>query len=143
IDMPPKGGNPSLTDDDILSIIAYIRSLDSGTAESETTAAVPETTETAAFDPAVVEAGKTSFVTYCSACHGADAKGVAGLGKDLVGSEFVHSLSDADLLTFVKTGRPIWDAANTTGIDMPPKGGNPGLTDEELMNIITYLRSVG
>lgn len=145
VDMPPKGGNPGLTDEDILAIIAFLRTLDSAhvpAASSETTATESETT-TASFDPAVVEAGKTSFVAYCSACHGADAKGVAGLGKDLVTSEFVHSLSDADLMTFVKTGRPIWDAANTTGIDMPPKGGNPGLTDEELMNIITYLRSVG
>lgn len=57
-------------------------------------------------------------------------------------SEFVSGLSDQELLTFVKMGRPIWDAANTTGIDMPPKGGNPALTDDQLLNIIVYIRSL-
>jgi cytochrome c5 len=28
--MPPKGGNPALKDDDILAIIAYVRSLSGG-----------------------------------------------------------------------------------------------------------------
>ena len=57
-------------------------------------------------------------------------------------SEFISSTSDEDLLTFIKMGRPLWDSANTTGIDMPPKGGNPALNDEDILSIIVYLRTI-
>lgn len=77
----------------------------------------------------------------CSACHGVDMRGVNGLGKDLIDSEFVTSLSDADLLTFIINGRALWDAANTTGIPMPPRGGNPSLSDDDIRAIIAYLRA--
>jgi len=50
--------------------------------------------------------------------------------------------TDEELLTFVKTGRPIWDAANTSGIDMPAKGGNPAMMDDDINAIIVYLRSL-
>jgi disulfide bond formation protein DsbB len=46
------------------------------------------------------------------------------------------------LLAFVKTGRPPGDPANTTGVDMPPKGGNPTLTDQDLADIIAHIRTV-
>jgi disulfide bond formation protein DsbB len=95
------------------------------------------------YDPAAIAAGQTVYSSLCVACHGADAHGLPNLGKDLVASEFVHSLTDEELLDFIKTGRPIWDPANTTGIDMPPKGGNPALTDEQIMDIIAYLRTLG
>jgi disulfide bond formation protein DsbB len=96
---------------------------------------------TSAHDPALVERGATLFA-LCAACHGPDAHGIPNLGKDLVASEFVHSLTDEELLNFIKTGRPLWDPLNTTGIDMPPKGGNPALTDEEIIAIIAYVRSL-
>jgi disulfide bond formation protein DsbB len=92
-------------------------------------------------DPALVAQGQQSFL-LCSACHGPDARGIPNLGKDLVTSEFVAGLTDEELLQFIKTGRPIWDPLNTTGLDMPPKGGNPALTDEEILAIIAYLRSL-
>ncbi len=156
IDMPPKGGNPALTDEQILKIIAYIRgSSDAPVASGgdvvnaasdtpvapivePTTAPVEDTT----VNESLVSEGQALFVATCSACHGPDAHGIVGLGKDLVVSEFVHGLTDADLLTFVKTGRPLWDAANTTGIDMPPRGGNPALTDDQILKIIAYIRSL-
>jgi disulfide bond formation protein DsbB len=94
-----------------------------------------------AYDTALVEQGGTLFAT-CAACHGPDARGLPNLGKDLVTSEFVGGLSDDDLLTFVKTGRPMWDPANTTGLYRPPNGGNPALTDEQLLSIIAYIRSL-
>lgn len=100
-----------------------------------------DTSTSSSYDPALVAQGQTLYIT-CSGCHGPDALGIPNLGKDLVNSEFVHSLSDQDLLTFIKTGRPIWDPLNTTGVDMPPRGGNPMLTDDDLLAIIAYLRSL-
>jgi disulfide bond formation protein DsbB len=87
-------------------------------------------------------AGKTTFDTVCIACHGPGGVGVEGLGKPFTTSEFLLTVSDQELLEFIKTGRPISDPANTTGVDMPPKGGNPALTDEQLMDIIAYVRTL-
>ncbi|MCB0074956.1 MAG: cytochrome c, partial [Caldilineaceae bacterium] len=78
----------------------------------------------------------------CSACHGADAKGVPNLGKDLVDSEFVAKMSDDELVAFVKQGRSTDDPANTTGVAMPPKGGNPALQEAQIRGIVAYLRSL-
>jgi len=87
-------------------------------------------------------AGATKFAGTCSACHGPDAKGLTGLGKDLTTSEFAKGKSDADLLAFVKVGRPTSDPLNTTGVIMPPRGGNPALTDQDLADIIAYIRTL-
>ncbi len=92
-------------------------------------------------DPALVAQGQQLFL-LCSACHGADARGLPNLGKDLVDSEFVAEQSDDDLVQFIITGRPIWDPLNTTGIDMPGRGGNPALTTDEIYAIVAYLRSL-
>lgn len=89
-------------------------------------------------DPA---AGKTAYDTTCIACHGADLKGMTGLGKDLTTSEFVKSQTDEQMVAFILVGRPASDPANTQGVDMPPKGGNPSLTEEDILNIVAYLRS--
>jgi len=99
----------------------------------------PAPTPTPFGEPA---AGKAAYATTCVACHGADAKGVQGLGKDLTTSEFVRTKTNEELLAFVLTGRPSSDPLNTTGIDMPPKGGNPALTETDLKNIIAYLRTL-
>ncbi len=86
--------------------------------------------------------GAELFAGTCVACHGPDAKGVEGLGKDLTTSEWIGQQSDEALVEFLNTGRPASDELNTTGVDMPPKGGNPALTDEDLLDIVAYLRSV-
>ena len=64
------------------------------------------------------------------------------LGKDMTTSEFIANSTDAELLAFVKVGRPPGDPANTTGVDMPAKGGNPALSDEDLADIIAYIRTL-
>jgi disulfide bond formation protein DsbB len=100
---------------------------------------------TATEDPASggdPEAGKAQFDTVCIACHGPGGVGVEGLGKPFTTSEFLLTVSDSELLEFIKTGRPVGHPDNTTGVDMPPKGGNPALTDEQLIDIIAYIRSL-
>ncbi len=99
----------------------------------------PQATATSVGDAV---AGKTQFDTVCIACHGPGGVGVEGLGKPFTTSEFLLTVNDQELLTFIKTGRPISDPANTTGVDMPPKGGNPALTDAQLMDIIAYIRTL-
>lgn len=86
--------------------------------------------------------GEELFNQVCIACHGEGGAGIEGLGKPFTTSEFIRSQSDTELLEFVKMGRPIGDPANTTGVDMPPKGGNPALTDQDLADIIAYIRTL-
>ncbi|NIV72932.1 hypothetical protein GWN26_14010, partial [Candidatus Saccharibacteria bacterium] len=50
--------------------------------------------------------------------------------------------TDKELLKYVNEGRPADHPLNTTGIAMPPKGGNPALKDQEIMHIIEYLRTL-
>lgn len=93
-------------------------------------------------DPQQVSAGKSQFMVVCAACHGPKATGIDGLGKPLVGSSFVNSLTDSELLMFLQIGRKVDDPLNTTGVVMPARGGRPYLTDADLLNIILYIRSL-
>ena len=109
-----------------------------------------------ATSPAVVEAeeeevevaaepgldGEALFKVTCPACHGADAKGVPGLGKDMTNSAFIQNASDAELAEFIKRGRAADDPMNTTGVVMPPYGANMALSDAEVLAIVQYMRSL-
>ncbi len=86
--------------------------------------------------------GAEVYAGTCSSCHGPDAMGIEGLGKNLHANAFVAERSDAEMLAFVKTGRPASDPLNTTGVDMPPKGGNPALSDQDLMDVIAHVRTL-
>ena len=90
-------------------------------------------------DPA---AGKEQFDMICFACHGPGGEGIEGLGKPFTTSEFLREKSDEEMVEFIKVGRPSGDPLNTTGIDMPPKGGNPALTDDQIVDIIAYVRTL-
>jgi len=85
--------------------------------------------------------GADPYQQTCANCHGPDGKGLPNLGKDLTTSEFVHSQSDQAVLAFVKQGRLPNVPGNTTGVPMPPKGGNPALTDEQNLEIIAFIRT--
>jgi mono/diheme cytochrome c family protein len=96
----------------------------------------------AGYDPAFVSRGQALFRSSCSSCHGLDARGILGVGKNLSDSEFVDGLSDAALHEFIIRGRSLWDPDNTTGVEMPPRGGNPALSSDDLDHIIAYLRFI-
>jgi mono/diheme cytochrome c family protein len=89
-----------------------------------------------------VAEGQKLFRTVCATCHGQNGEGMPALGKSLQGSAFVADMSDADLVQFLIEGRPATHPDNTRGVDMPPKGGNPSFTDEQLQLIVVYMRSL-
>lgn len=80
--------------------------------------------------------GRELFVQNCARCHGPAGQGA------LQTSAFVADRSDAELIAFLRAGRRSDDPLNTTGVAMPPKGGNPALTDEQLTDIVAYIRSL-
>lgn len=89
-------------------------------------------------------AGETVYMGTCIACHGPDAKGVQGLGKSLypADSEFIRSKTDDELVAFILAGRTPDDPLNTTGVGMPTKGGNPAITEQQLHDVVAYIRAL-
>lgn len=100
----------------------------------------PETASPASAQAELTATGARLYQAACAACHGAEGEGVAGIGNALVHNEFVHAATDAELVAFVRAGRAAADPANQSGIAMPPSGGRPDLTDDELLAIIHVLR---
>lgn len=117
------------------------------TATEEVVEAIPTATltpepEIVGYHPDVVADGQQLYSGSCVGCHGGDARGIPGIGKDLVESDFMRGLSDEELTQFIIEGRGPFDDLNTTGIMMPARGGNPSLSDEDIMAIVVYLRTL-
>ncbi len=93
-------------------------------------------------DVELVAAGQGRYLVTCATCHGSDARGSPRLGKSLHDNQFIQGLSDEGLVDFLRTGRSAFDPLNERGVDMPPRGGNPALTDDDLRLIVAYLRSL-
>jgi disulfide bond formation protein DsbB len=117
----------------LLVLVLAVTACGGGSAPTE-----PPPTPAPAGDPAK---GEELFVT-CAACHGPKGEGVEGLGKDMTASEFIAGKSDDELVEFIKVGRAPDDPLNTTGVAMLPKGGNPALSDEDLYDLVAYIRTL-
>lgn len=115
-----------------LALAACGGSSDSGDTDTTTAVGVE------AGDPV---AGADVYQGTCSACHGTDLKGIDGLGKPLAPSVFVVENTEGELAAFIAVGRPTSDPENTQGVDMPPKGGNPSLDAQDLLNVSAYLKA--
>jgi mono/diheme cytochrome c family protein len=111
--------------------------------ETESSEAVEQesgqVTQPLAGDPAV---GQELFAGTCAACHGPQGEGIPGLGKDMTTSQFIAGKTDQELIDFIKVGRDPSDPLNTTGVAMPPKGGNPALSDQDLADIVAFIRTI-
>lgn len=111
-----------------------------GSSDDGDTDTTPTTTPSA--ESGDIAAGSVVYSSTCVACHGANAEGIEGLGKELAPSQFVVDHTEAELAAFIKVGRPAGDPDNTQGVDMPPKGGNPALDDKDLLDVAAYLKSL-
>jgi len=155
--MPPRAGRPELKDSDLRDVVVFLRGLQDPRrmpalpAPVALAAAAPTESEKAkALEAAGGDAELAGFIAHgttiynstCIACHGAGGMGIAGNGKMLKSNEFVQSLNDDGLLAFLQKGRDPSDPKNTTGVGMPPKGGNPALTEDDLLDVIAYVRTL-
>lgn len=80
--------------------------------------------------------GESVFQSACISCHGADGAGVLPGVPDLTGGDSPLGQADDMLLKkviggFQSPGSPM---------AMPPRGGNPELSDEELRAALRYMR---
>jgi cytochrome c oxidase cbb3-type subunit III len=86
-------------------------------------------------DPKAAKAGEYEFRINCALCHGLGARG-GGRGPDLTRAQKKHTQNDAEMFQVISNGIP--------GTAMPANGTNGqgvGMTDEEIWQIITYIRS--
>ena len=81
--------------------------------------------------------GQAIYQAHCSVCHGADGKGAIPGTQDFTKKGGVLSLSDAVLLERITNG---YQQAGSP-MAMPPKGGDPSLTEQQIKQVIAYLRS--
>lgn len=110
---------------------------------AERNAALTEIAATRAeYSPQLIQEGAATYGVFCVACHGPRAEGLNRLGSNLVTSALVHEKLDAEVLDFIIKGRPASDPANQSGVTMPPRGGYPNLSNEDILSIIAYLRSL-
>jgi putative heme-binding domain-containing protein len=87
-------------------------------------------------DPKAVKAGESEFRINCALCHGLGAHG-GGRGPDLTRVQKKHVHSDVEMFQVISNG--------ISGTAMPANGTNGqgvGMTDEEIWQIVTYIRSV-
>src|SRR5215472_7382148 len=86
-------------------------------------------------DLKAAKAGESEFRINCALCHGLGARG-GGRGPDLTRAQKKHAHNDAEMFQIISNGIP--------GTAMPANGTNGqgvGMTDEEIWQIITYIRS--
>lgn len=86
-------------------------------------------------DPTAAKAGESEFRINCALCHGLGARG-GGRGPDLTRAQKKHTHNDAEMSQVISNGIP--------GTAMPANGTNGqgvGMTDREIWQIITYIRS--
>jgi cytochrome c oxidase cbb3-type subunit III len=86
-------------------------------------------------NPKAVKAGEYEFRINCALCHGLGAHG-GGRGPDLTRAHKKHAHNDAEMFQIISGGIP--------GTAMPANGTNGqgvGMTDEEIWQIVSYIRS--
>lgn len=72
----------------------------------------------------------TLYQASCARCHGVNGEGIVGQGPVLADAPFTESATVAEWIALVRAGRGA----------MPPSGGNPDLTDEQLAQMLEFLR---
>ena len=79
--------------------------------------------------------GKKIFDQTCIACHGAKGKGVIPGTPDFTKKDGVLSKPHAALTDHITNGF----SSPSSPMAMPPRGGNPGLTDQDIRDVHAYL----
>lgn len=86
---------------------------------------------------ALLENGEAVYMGTCFACHGLDGKGLVPGTPNLRGKKSPLKQEDAILKERIINGYQ----SKGSPMAMPPLGGNPGLTDEEVDAVIAYMKN--
>ena len=136
--MPPKGGNPSLSDDEVARAVVFMAN-QAGARFKEPAAKAPAKPQAQAqaqpgaqAKPAAGAAadGKKVFDSTCTACHSTGVAGSPKLGDKSAWAPRIQQGMDTLLQSALK-GKGA----------MPPKGGNAALSDAEVRAAIEFMVS--
>ena len=123
-------GSSRMSDADLAAIAAYLKSLD-GNASGASGGAPPG---------GQMRAGEAIYRDVCSACHGIDEKGVAGLYPDLALAPSVRAADPQSLIRAVLRGaRSVATDEVPTAAAMPAFGWQ--LSNVQVAAVLTYLRN--
>jgi cytochrome c5 len=96
----------------------------------------PPAAAAAAAEPAKVMSGEDTYKATCSACHGTGVAGAPKFGDKVAWkprlAQGIDTLHQHALKGFAG------EAGN-----MPPKGGNPALADQSVVNAVDYMAKAG
>ena len=87
-----------------------------------------------------IAAGQAAFTKNCRFCHGADAKGNGPMApkdthpSDLTDAKWDRGSTDGEIFIVLRDG---------AGPDFKMKGYKGRMTDNDMWNVVNYLRSVG
>ena len=140
--MPPKGGNPSLSDDEVARAVAYLADQGGAHFKAPPAKAAPQQNAAvqqngapqqraaqAGAQPSAA-AGKKVFDSVCTACHSTGVAGAPKLGDKAAWAPRIKQ----GINTLVHS------ALNGKNA-MPPKGGNPSLSDADVRAAVEYMVS--
>ncbi len=123
--MPPRGGNPDLSDTEIARAVAYMANSAGANFKA------PEVAAPAAATPVATAAnGKGVYDASCAACHGAGVAGAPKLGDKAAWAARINAGNDALYGNAIK-GKGA----------MPAKGGNASLSDADVKAAVDYMVS--
>ena len=136
--MPPKGGNGSLSDDEIARAVVLMANQSGASFKEPATKAPAQKPEAVAAAPAsqsgnakpAAADGKKIYDTTCTACHTAGVAGAPKLGDKAGWAPRIKQGMD----TLVQ------DAIKGMGA-MPPKGGNASLSDADIRAAVEFMVS--
>lgn len=80
--------------------------------------------------------GKALYEQSCQVCHAEDGTGAMPGVADLTGTKGPLTRTNDQLVRSIREGVQREGAAMT----MPPNGGNPLLSEDDIANIINYMR---
>ena len=125
--MPPKGGNPSLADDDVARAVAFMAN-QAGASFKEP--AVKQSAQKPQAAAGGAADGKKVYDSTCTACHTAGVANAPKLGDKAAWAPRIKQGMDA-LVQSATKGKGA----------MPPKGGNASLADADLRAAIEFMVS--
>jgi cytochrome c5 len=138
--MPPKAGDASLTETEIArAVVAMANKAGANFKEPAAPKEKPAPAQTAATPPAQVATapqkpaaadGKAVYDKVCFACHQVSVAGSPKLGDKAAWAPRIQTGTDAMMQSVIK-GKGA----------MPPKAGNPALTDAEIRAAVDFMVS--
>ena len=144
--MPPRGGDPTLTDVEVARAVVYMANRsgadfkeppapkEAAKPQPPAVAAVPIPPPAPAAPPAAapkpVGEGKAVYVKACAACHTQSIAGSPALGDSKAWAPRIAQGMDAMVAAVVK-GKGA----------MPPRGGQPALSDAEIRAAVEFMVS--